>query len=220
MLRVGVLASGRGTDLQSIIDASEAKKTDAKVVVVISDHQDAYALERARRHGIDAIHVETRGKKRENYEAEIDAILVDRDVGLVVGAGWMRILKPFFIDRWRGKLINIHPSLLPSFPGTHAQADAIGWGVMIAGCTTHFITREVDRGPIILQAALPVKVTDTKESLAQRILEVEHQILPRTVELLAQGRVRLVDEKVEVLSGDSWKDLYPTIPGVLYSEGY
>ena len=220
MLRVGVLASGRGTDLQSIIDASDMGKIDAEVVVVISDHQDAYALERARKHGIDAVRINTRGKKREEYELEIDQILCGQGVKLVVGAGWMRVLTRYFIDRWRWKLVNIHPSLLPSFPGAHGQADALDGGVRISGCTTHFITPEVDRGSIILQAALPVRSDDTEDSLAKRILEVEHQILPRTVDLIAQGRIITSGEKVTISPGDTRQDLYPTIPGVLYCESY
>ena len=219
-LRVGVLASGRGTDLQSIIDASEKKMIDAKVVVVISDNKEAYALERARKHNIDAYFVDPKNKTREEHEKEIDEILRKYNVDLVVGAGYMRILSPWFIKKWYGKIINIHPALLPSFKGTNGQGDALEYGVKITGCTTHFMDEKMDHGPIILQAAVKVMPDDTRDTLAARILEVEHQILPRTVQLFAQGRLKIEGRKVKILPGDSWKDKYETLPDVLYCEGY
>jgi len=219
-IRVGVLASGRGTNLQSIIDHSESGRIDADVVVVISDKRDAYALERARKHGIPAYFVDPKGKSREEHEREIDKILREHNVDLVVGAGYMRILSPWFIRRWYGKIINIHPALLPSFKGTDGQGDALRYGVKITGCTTHFMDEEVDHGPIILQAAVIVKDDDTRESLAERILKVEHQLLPRTIQLFAEGRLKIEGRKVRILPGDSWKDKYETYPDVLYCEGY
>ena len=219
-IRVGVLASGRGTNLQSIIDHSESGRIDADVVVVISDKRDAYALERARKHGIPAYFVDPEGKSREEHEREIDKILREHNVDLVVGAGYMRILSPWFIRRWYGKIINIHPALLPSFKGTDGQGDALRYGVKITGCTTHFMDEEVDHGPIILQAAVIVKDDDTRESLAERILKVEHQLLPRTIQLFAEGRLKIEGRKVRILPGDSWKDKYETYPDVLYCEGY
>lgn len=219
-IRVGVLASGRGTDLQSIIDASGSGKIDADVVVVISDKKDAYALERARKHNIPAYFVDPSKKSREEHEREIDEILRKYEVDLVVGAGYMRIFSPWFVKRWYGKLINIHPALLPSFRGVNGQGKALEYGVKITGCTTHFVDEEVDHGPIILQAAVKVKDNDTRETLAARILEVEHQILPRTIQLFAEGRLKIEGRRVKILPGDSWKDKYPTLPDVLYSEGY
>lgn len=219
-IRVGVLASGRGTNLQSIIDHSEAGKIDADVVVVISDNKDAYALERARKHGIPAYFVDPSGKSREEHEKEIDEILRDHDVDLVVGAGYMRILSPWFIKRWYGRIINIHPALLPSFKGTDGQGDALRYGVKITGCTTHFMDEKVDHGPIILQAAVKVRDDDTRETLAERILKVEHQILPRTIQLFAEGRLKIEGRKVRILPGDSWMDRYRVYPDVLYCEGY
>jgi phosphoribosylglycinamide formyltransferase-1 len=218
-LRVGVLASGRGTDLQSIIDASEKGIIDAEVVVVISDKKDAFALKRAEKHKIKAFFVDPKGKKREIHEKEIDEILTNNKVELVVGAGYMRVLSPSFVKKWYGKLINIHPALLPSFRGTDGQGDAIAYGVKISGCTTHFMDEKVDHGPIILQAALKVNPDDDREKLAARILEVEHQILPRTVQLFAQGRLKIEGRKVSILPGDTWINKYRT-PGVLYSDGY
>lgn len=219
-LRVGVLASGGGTDLQSIIDASEKGMIEAEVVVVISDKKDAYALERAKKHGIKAHFVDPNKKNRTKHEEEIDTLLEENNIELVVGAGYMRILSPSFVRKWFGKLINIHPALLPSFKGCNGQGDAIDYGVKISGCTTHFMDENMDHGPIILQAAVKVLPGDNRDELAARILEVEHQILPRTVQLFAQKRLRIDGRKVNILPGDSWIDKYEVIPGVLYSEGY
>lgn len=132
----------------------------------------------------------------------------------------MRILSSSFVDKWFGRLINIHPALLPSFKGVNGQEQAFSYGVKLAGCTTHFIDNEMDHGPIILQAAVPVLFKDTTETLKQRILEVEHQILPRTIQLFAEERLQIQGRKVEITPGDSWKDIYPVISDVLYSEGY
>jgi phosphoribosylglycinamide formyltransferase-1 len=219
-LRVGVLASGRGTDLQSIIDASEMDMIDAEVVVVISDNKDAYALKRAEMHNIKAFFVDPQGKNQDEHEKEIDIILEDNRVKLVVGAGYMRVLSPSFVKKWYGKLINIHPALLPSFKGTNGQGDALNYGVKISGCTTHFMDEHTDHGPIILQAAVKVLPGDDRDKLAARILEVEHQILPRTVQLFAEGRLKIEGRKVKILQGDSWKEKYKMLPDVLYPEGY
>ena len=219
-LQVGVLASGGGTDLQSIIDASENGMIDAEVVLVISDKKDAFALQRAKNHKIAAQFVDPKGKSREKHEKEIDSILNEHSVELVVGAGYMRVLSPSFVKKWYGKLINIHPALLPSFKGTNGQGDALDYGVKISGCTTHFMDEKMDHGPIILQAAVKVLPDDDRDALAARILEVEHQILPRTVQLFAEKRLKIADRKVVISLGDSWINKYEAIPGVLYSEGY
>jgi len=219
-LRVGVLASGTGTDLQSIIDASEKGMIDAQVVVVVSDKSDAFALERAKTHGIPSYCINPKEKDKTAHEHEIDAFLEKHHVELVVGAGYMQILSPGFVKKWHGKLINIHPALLPSFKGTNGPRDALAYGVKISGCTTHFMDEEMDHGPIILQAAVKVLASDDRDALAARILAVEHQVLPRTVQLFAQKRLRIKDRKVVISPGDSWLDLYEVIPGVLYSEGY
>jgi len=219
-LRVGVLASGGGTDLQSIIDASETGMIDAKVVVVISDNNEAFALQRAKKHNIPAHFVDPKGKNNKEHEKEISEILEKHKVGLVVGAGYMQILSPSFVKKWYGKLINIHPALLPSFKGTNGQGDALKYGVKISGCTTHFMDEEMDHGPIILQAAVKVLPDDDRDKLAARILEVEHQILPRTVQLFAQDRLKIGGRKVKILPGDSWKTKYKTLPDVLYPEEY
>jgi phosphoribosylglycinamide formyltransferase-1 len=219
-LSVGVLASGSGTDLQSIIDASEKEMIDAEVVVVISDTKDAFALDRAKTHHIPGFFVNPKGKDRDAHEDEIDTILRAHQVELVVGAGYMRLLSPAFVKKWLHKLINIHPALLPSFKGTNGQRDALQYGVKISGCTTHFMDSDMDHGPIILQAAVKVLPDDDRDALAARILAVEHQILPRTVQLFAQKRLLIEGRNVVILPGDSWKKKYKEIPGVLYSEGY
>lgn len=220
MIQVGVLASGSGTDLQSIIDASEKNMIDAKVSVVISDNKDSYALQRAKKHNIPSIYIDPAGKNRVEMDKEIENVLKKQKVDLVVGAGYMRILSTDFVKRWYGKIINIHPALLPSFKGTNGQGDALDYGVKITGCTTHFMDEEMDHGPIILQAAVKVHETDDRDGLAQRILQLEHQILPRTIQLYAQHRLVIEGRRVRIKPGDSWKDKYETFPDVLYPEGY
>jgi phosphoribosylglycinamide formyltransferase-1 len=219
-LRVCVLASGNGTDLQSIIDASKNKMIDAEVIVVISDNKDAFALKRAKKHKIKSFFINPNNKKSEEQEKEINKILIEYKIDLIVGAGYMRILSSSFINKWYGKLINIHPALLPSFKGTNGQGDALDYGVKISGCTTHFMDEDIDHGPIILQAAVKVLVNDNKEKLANRILSVEHQILPRTVQLFAQKRLEIEGRKVKIFPGDTWRGKYKLIPDVLYSDGY
>lgn len=219
-LSVGVLASGSGTDLQSIIDASEQGMIEAMVVVVISDRNDAYALTRAKNHGIPGFFVDPKGKDRAAYEDDIDMILRKHQVELVVGAGYMRLLSASFVKKWHRKLINIHPALLPAFKGTNGQRDALQYGVKVSGCTTHFMDAEMDHGPILLQAAVLVHRDDDRDALAARILAVEHQILPRTIQLFAQNRLLVEGRKVIILPGDSWKKKYKVLPDVLYSEGY
>ena len=219
-LRVGVLASGGGTDLQSIIDSSEKGMIDAEVVLVISDNKEAFALKRAEKHGIKVFFVDPKGKGKEDLDKEIDKLLENNNVGLVVGAGYMRILSPCFVNKWYGKLINIHPALLPSFKGTNGQRDALDYGVKISGCSTHFMDEHMDHGPIILQAAVKVMPDDNRDKLAHRILDVEHQILPRTIQLFAQGKLKIDGREVKIKKGDSWKDKFEIFPDVLYSEGY
>lgn len=220
MMSIAVLASGSGTDLQSIIDASEKKIIDARVTVVISDNKDAFALKRAEKHNIAAEFIDPEGKTREEFDEQLDEVLSNYSVSLVVGAGYMRLLSNTFVEKWFGKLINIHPALLPSFKGVQAQKDALDYGVKISGCTTHFMDTEMDHGPIILQAAVMVKESDSEESLKKRILEVEHQILPRTVQLFVEKRLEIHGRHVKITPGESWKEKYSLIPNVLYPEGY
>lgn len=224
-LRLGVLASGRGSDLQSILDAHADKRIQSQVVVVISDKADARALARARKLGIPAEALVpdaklAKGTRAEEQEARLAKVLDHFRVDVVVLAGYMRLLSPAFVRRYPQRIVNIHPALLPAFPGLRAQRQALDWGVRIAGCTTHFVDEQTDHGPIILQAAVGVEPEDTEETLGRRILELEHQILPRTVHLLEQGRVR-VEGRRTIVDGDaSWKTKYPVLPGAQYGPGY
>ncbi len=196
-LRIGVLASGRGSNLQAIIDASEAGKIDAAVVVVVTDKADAYALERARRHGIPPVFVDPKAHTtREAFDEAITAVLDDHQVELVCLAVFMRVLTADFIHRFRHRVMNIHPALLPCFPGLHGQRQALRHGVKFSGCTVHLADEGVDTGPIIIQAVVPVFDEDTEETLAARILKYEHQIYPRAIQLYAEGRLEVKGRRV------------------------
>lgn len=216
-IKVAVLASGRGTDLQSLIDASLSGDIDARIDVVISDRSDAYALERAKKHNIDAVFLDPKGKGREEYHDGISKIVDERGIDLIVMAGYMRLVPPGFVRKYYGKLMNIHPALLPSFRGVNAQKQAFDFGVKISGCTVHFVDEECDHGPIILQAAVPVKDDDSAEVLADRILAREHEILPRAVQLFTEGRLKIEGRKVRILPGHTKKHKGND---VLYSDGY
>ena len=205
-LRVAVLASGRGSNLQAIIDAIEAGMVQAKIVAVISNKKEAPALERARRHGLFALFVDPkpyvgRPDSREAYDRELLDVLRQHDVELVVLAGYMKIVTPALVEAFANRMMNIHPSLLPSFPGLDVQKKAIEWGCKLAGCTVHFVTEGVDEGPIILQAAVPILDDDTPDTLAARILEQEHKIYPRAIQLFAQGRLRVEGRRVFIEAG-------------------
>ena len=201
-IRLGVLASGRGTNLQSIIDAVEGEKIDAIVSVVISDKQQAQALERARKHHITAIFLDPKPySTREDYDEKIAEVLKQHAVDLVILSGYMRIVTSRLIEAYRNRMINIHPSLLPSFPGLRTQREALKWGVKISGCTVHFVNETLDQGPIIIQAAVPVQNGDTEDSLSSRILEQEHRILPQAIQYIAEGRLEVVGRQVVLKDG-------------------
>ena len=205
-LRVAVLASGRGSNLQAVIDAIEAGTVQAKIVAVISNKKDAPALERATRHGLSALFVDPkpyagRPDSREAYDRELLDLLKQHDVELVLLAGYMKIVTRVLVEAFMSRMMNIHPSLLPSFPGLDVQKKAIDWGCKLAGCTVHFVTEGVDEGPIILQAAVPTLDDDTPDTLATRILEQEHKIYPRAVQLFAEGRLRVEGRRVFIEDG-------------------
>ncbi|MBI4561240.1 MAG: phosphoribosylglycinamide formyltransferase [Candidatus Rokubacteria bacterium] len=196
-LRIGVLASGRGSNLQAIIDAIEVGKLAACLPVVISDRRDAQALERARKHGTEAVFVDPKAHAdREAFDRAVLAVLAEHGVELVCLAGFMRILTPVFVRAYPGRIMNIHPALLPTFPGLHAQRQALEHGVKVSGATVHFVDEGVDTGPIILQAAVPVHEDDTEETLAARILAEEHRIYPRAIQLFAEGRLEVRGRRV------------------------
>lgn len=196
-MRLAVLVSGSGTNLQAILDRARQGSLTAQVAVVFSNNPDAGGLERARRAGVPA---EALNHKDFADRAAFDAAVVDilrrYDVDAVALAGYMRLLTPGFLAAFPGRVINIHPALLPSFPGTHGQADAQAYGVRIAGCTVHFVDEAMDSGPIIIQAAVPALATDTAQSLAERILTLEHRIYPQALQWLADDRLRVDGRKV------------------------
>jgi phosphoribosylglycinamide formyltransferase-1 len=196
---VGVLISGSGTNLQSIIDAIEAEELDAKIQLVLSNRAEAYGLVRAKKHGIPVEVLDhKRFSSREDFDQAVVDILRDREVELVVLAGFMRLLSPVFVRAYSNRIMNIHPALLPAFPGLHVQKKALEHGVRFSGCTVHFVNEECDEGPIIIQAVVPVFPDDTEESLAARILEQEHRIYPRAIQLYSEGRLRIEGRRVFV----------------------
>jgi len=202
-LRVGVLVSGRGSNLQALLDASARPDYPAEVVVVISDRERAAALERARAAGVEALYVNPKDfADREAFDLALVRELTARRVGLVCTAGFMRILSVAFTRAFAGRAMNIHPSLLPAFPGLHAQRQALDHGVKIAGATVHFLDDgAVDTGPIILQSSVPVQPDDTEDTLAARILTEEHRLYPEAVRLFAEGRLAIAGRRVVVRGG-------------------
>ncbi len=189
---LGVLISGRGSNLQAILDAVAARTLDARVAVVISNRAEAPGLERARRAGIETLYLSHRAfASREVYDRALVDALRARDVGLVCLAGFMRLLSPVFIEAFPNAILNIHPALLPAFPGLDAQHQAWAHGVKVSGATVHLVDRDLDAGPIVLQRAVPVLEDDTPDSLSARILEVEHQLYPEAIGLLLSGEWQL-----------------------------
>ena len=197
-LRVGVLASGRGSNLQALLDASARPDYPAQVVLVISDRERAAALDRARAVGVEALFVNPKDfGDRESFDLALVRELTARRVGVVCNAGYMRILSPAYCRAFAGRAMNIHPSLLPAFPGLHAQRQALEHGAKVAGATVHFVDDgPVDTGPIILQASVPILPNDSEESLAARILVEEHRLYPEAVRLFAEGRLEVVGRRV------------------------
>ena len=199
-LRVAVLVSGGGTNLQALLDAEAAGPWPARVVRVVADRRSAGALERARRAGVPTRVVRPRDfADRAAFDAALTASLTEADADLVVHAGFMRIVGPAYLAVWRGRCINVHPSLLPAFPGLDAPRQALEYGVRYSGCTVHFVDEGVDTGPVILQEPVPVRQDDTAETLHRRIQEAEWRLLPAVVRLAAQGRLRLEGRRVRIL---------------------
>ncbi|MBQ9478290.1 MAG: phosphoribosylglycinamide formyltransferase [Selenomonadaceae bacterium] len=199
-LKLGVLCSGRGTDLQSIIDAIADGKLDAQIALVLTDKPNVMALERAARAGIKNLCIDRKSFEDQlSFEAKILNELRAAEVDLVILAGFMRILSPTFVRAYKDRIMNIHPSLLPAFPGAHAHRDVLAYGVKVSGCTVHFVDEGTDSGPIILQAAVKVWEDDDEESLAARVLEQEHIIYPLAIQLYAQGRLSIEGRRVKIL---------------------
>ena len=197
---LGILCSGRGTNLDSIIKAQRAGEIRAEIAVVLTDKPEAKALERAAAAGIAHACIDRRScATREEFEQKLVAALEEAGVTLVVLAGFMRILSPYFVRKFCGRILNIHPSLLPSFGGAHAHRDVIAYGVKVSGCTIHFVDEGMDSGPIILQAAVPVMDDDTEDTLAARVLEQEHILYPRAIALYVDGRLKVEGRHVTIL---------------------
>jgi len=201
MKRVAVLASGRGSNFQAILDAMQSGEINsARCCGLITDNPDAYAIVRAHKAGIPVKLLDYRlFSSREEYESQLVRAMHETDADLFVLAGYMRILGKKIVSGFAGKIMNIHPALLPSFPGLHAQRQALECGVKVAGCTVHLVDEGMDTGPIILQECVPVLEGDTEESLSDRILLREHWCLPRAVQLFCEGRIRVEEKRVYIL---------------------
>lgn len=199
MIDIAVLVSGSGTNLQSIIDAAEAGKIEAGIKLVVSDNAGAYALVRAKKHNIP-IEVISKGEfpTREAYDEKLAQVLQDHSIELVVLAGFMRLLSPVMLKAFPERIINIHPSLLPAFPGLNVQQKALKHGVKFSGCTVHFVDEGLDSGPIIIQAAVQVLDSDTVESLKERILAEEHRIYPLAIDYISKGLVTIDGRRVTI----------------------
>lgn len=207
-MNIAVLVSGRGTNLQAIIDGVESGYIKANISVIISSRKDALALQRARDHGIEAIFIDTQDfwkdkehkeEKRVEYDKKIIAELEKRSVDLVILAGYMLMLSPYFVKKYKNRIMNIHPALLPSFRGVDAQKQALEYGVKYTGATVHFVDAEMDHGPIILQDVVPVYDDDTEETLSSRILEKEHKIYVEAVKLFVEGKLKVEGRRVKIL---------------------
>ena len=197
MKNLAVFSSGFGSNLQAIINAVKKGKVNANIVLVISDNIDAYSLVRAKKAGIDFLYVDPADfKDRTSYDKFIMKRLKKEKIDYVVLAGYMRIVSDYFIRRYKNKIINIHPALLPSFKGTQAILDALDYGVKVTGVTVHFVTSALDEGPVILQSALEIKDDDTLESLSERIHRLEHKLYPRAIDLLVNGKLLVKGRKV------------------------
>lgn len=199
-MRIGVLISGRGSNLKALIEACEEPGFRGRIALVISNRPGAGGLAVAEAAGIPTLVIDHKEfSTRETFDAELDRALVNAGVELVCNAGFMRILTDGFVEKWRDRQLNIHPSLLPAFKGLHVHQRALDAGVKITGCTVHFVRPEMDEGPIVAQAAVPVLPGDTAETLAARILEAEHKLYPLALKLVVEGRARVVGEHVVLL---------------------
>lgn len=209
--RIGLLISGRGSNLQSLIDACDAPDYPAEIVLVISNRPGAFGLERAREAGIRAVVIDHKAyASRAAFEADLDHALRDAGVEIVCNAGFMRLLTQGFVEAWQGRQLNIHPSLLPAFRGLHPQQQALDAGVSISGATVHFVSAEMDAGPIVAQAAVAVLTDDTADTLAARILEAEHRLYPHALKLVASGAAWVEGEAVRYAAPDVARLLLPS----------
>jgi phosphoribosylglycinamide formyltransferase-1 len=199
-LRIAVLASTRGTDMQAIIDEIEAGKLNAEIVCVICNKKDAYALERARKHGIEAIFLDPKNKSAEEYDMEILKELEKRNVDLILLIGYKRYVTKVLLDKYRYRIMNIHPSLLPAFPGwdTEVHKAVLEYGCKVTGCTLHFVDENLDAGPIILQKAVEVDENDTVETLKEKVQKAEQEIILKGIRLFMEGKLKVEGRKVKI----------------------
>ena len=199
LLKLGILISGNGSNLQSIIDNIEKGSLKAIIKIVISNNPEAYGITRAKKHGIPVVVLKNGDfKNKEEFNLELIRILKNNYVDLVILAGFMRIITPTLLKAFPHKIMNIHPALLPSFPGIHGQKQALEYGVKLSGCTVHLVDEGVDTGPIIIQSAVQVFDDDTEETLAARILEEEHRIYPQAIQFFAEGKIEIKGRKVRI----------------------
>jgi phosphoribosylglycinamide formyltransferase-1 len=198
VLKIGIMASGRGSNFQSIIDSVESGYIpNAKIALLIVDKADAYAIERAKKHGIDYVYLNPKDfPDKDAFFVRIAELFRESGAGLIALAGFMRIVRKPLLDAFPMKVLNIHPAILPSFPGLHGQEQAADYGVRISGCTVHFVDEGMDTGPVIIQAAVPVRPDDTGDSLSERILKYEHKIYPEAIRLFAEGKLEVSGRKV------------------------
>ncbi|RZD36406.1 MAG: phosphoribosylglycinamide formyltransferase [Methanobacteriota archaeon] len=198
-MKVGVMASGRGSNFQAIIDAGiRGEMPDVEIVHLIVNKVNAYAIERAKKHGINFDVVDSSTMDRDKFDQKVIDLFREKNIEVVVLAGFMRILTPIFIKTYRNKILNIHPSLLPAFPGAHAHRDTINNGAKISGCTAHLVDEGIDSGPIIMQASIEVENGETEDSLSAKILIHEHEILPKALQLLCSDKLIIIGRKVEI----------------------
>lgn len=198
-MNIAILVSGRGTNLQAVIDAVSRGEIKAEIALVVSDNKDAYALTRAEKSGIETFVLSAKDfSSREAYDKEVIKELEKKNVGLVVLAGFMRLVSGYFVEKYKNKIINVHPALLPSFKGTHSIRDAFEYGVKTTGVTVHFVDSELDHGPIILQEAVSVEESDTLEKVEEKIHKVEHKLYPEAIRLFVEGKLEIQGRKVGI----------------------
>jgi len=200
-MKVGIMASGRGSNFQALIDASQnGEMPDVELSVLVVNKKNAYAIQRAEKNNIECLVITSDDRTRNEFDQTVLKIMKERQIEIIVLAGFMRLLTPRFIEAYRNKILNIHPSLLPLFPGAHAHRDAINSGTKISGCTAHLVDEGIDTGPIIMQKSVEIGKNETEESLSEKILPYEHEILPKALQLLCSEKIILHGREVEILS--------------------
>ena len=201
MLRLGILASTKGTDMQAIIDAIKSRKLNAEISVVISNKKDSFALERARKHKIRAVFIDTKGKEREKYDKEVAKELNKNNVDLILLIGYMRILSQWFVEKYKNRVMNIHPSLLPEFAGNmdlDVHKEVLKAGKKITGCTLHFVDESVDLGPIIMQKKVAIEPNETAETLKEKVQKAEQEVILKAIDLYGKGKIKVISNKVMI----------------------